>query len=156
MTTSLKTERTTTGWDKYYRALDEELTAKAAADIIADDIRSNFRDSVTVEGAPLKPLRMSTIIRKTELDFPYPEKPLVASTQLAKATEAFEVTPERAEVKVQDGRFQTAQDQGPAVSNTQLLDKFQGQRPVWGLGSKGLKKLSEWVLNISKKINAGR
>jgi hypothetical protein len=155
MTTQTKTEFTSTGWDEYYKKLNEELTPKAIGDIIAEDIRDNPMLGIDFQGAPLKPLSTKRIVQKIERGFPYPEKPMFASGQLGMATESFEISDTKAEVRVNNNRFRTEDNPFSSITNIELLDKHQNTRPIWGMGEKTLKKIREFISDISKKI-AGR
>lgn len=155
MTLISKTEFTSSGWENYFKELDEKLTPKAIADIIAEDIRANPALGIDYTGKPLKPLSTSRIIQKIERGFPYPEKPMIASTQLMFATEAFEVSNTVAEVRVNNSRFRTEDNPFSTITNTELLDKHQLTRPIWGMGEKTIKKIREFLINISEKV-AGR
>lgn len=146
-----KTEFASKSWDNYVKRLNQELTAKVFADEIAQDIRDNFKNSVSFEGASLKPLKAETIAQKIKQGNPYPEKPLVASTQLGLSTEAFEISDIVAEVRVNDNRFLTGK-QKQSITNTELLDIHQKERPVWGYGAKTKEKIQKLVNKIHETV----
>jgi len=132
--------RTTTGIDELSAKINSALRAKDIADDIWQDNVDNFNKSTNPEGIPLKRLSQKRIEQKKRRGFPYPEKPMIASTQLAQAIEAFEVNPHKAYVKIMNKRFKTADNPKKNITNKELLDIHQSTRPTFGIATKRLLK----------------
>jgi len=138
--------QTTEQFEKLREKINKVIKAKPIADIVWRDNVDNFFYGTTPEGAPLKALSSRRIIQKIMRGFPYPKKPMVASTQLAQSLEAFEIDDDNAFVTVLDNRFQTADNPMRTITNKQLLDIHQKTRPTFGIGKKTLDKIREYIM----------